>query len=364
MFRKQYDGSQDHDMILRLTAQAERVVHIPKILYFWRSHPQSVAMDVSSKGYAIAAGQNAVRDSLLCMGMDATVESSPAFPTIYRARYALKDTPRVSIVITVRRGASDLKRCIGSIFGVSTYSAFEIVIADGGVQDPALSDYYALLEQHPMIRVFRSGDGNSDAKIKNEAARLATGEYLLFLESDTQVITPAWIEEMLMFAQRADVAAVGAKLYYPNGILHHGGMVLGMGADEIAGTVFHRAPKAADGYMGRLFFAQNYSAVSSACMMMKSDVFWSVNGFDTAFSEAYHDVDLCLRLRKCGQLIVWTPWCEATRYCKKGTDTHPKDAELFRARWQATLAAGDPYYNPNLTLSNSDFRVRSNDENS
>ena len=358
-FRSEYDGSQDHDMILRLTASAKHVVHIPKVLYFWRSHPLSVAMDIDSKGYAIAAGQNAVRDSITRMGLNAVIESSPAFPTIYRARYALEDRPLVSIIITVTGNVKRLKRCVGAILAVSSYRPFEIVIADVADRSFAREAYYEKLLRHPAVHVCRSACNLGASARKNEAAGMAKGEYLLFVEDDTRVMTSDWIEELLSYAQRDDVAAVGGKLYYPNKTLHHGGTVLGFGKDGVAGTVFHRMPRAADGYMGRLFYAQNHTAVSVACMMISTSDFWSVGGFDPTLAHAYYDTDLCLRLGQVGKLTVWTPFCELTRYCgKRINGRHERDAERFRVRWQAQLDRGDPYYNPNLTLNGSGFGVQ------
>ena len=360
-FRSQYDGSQDHDMILRLTEAAQRVVHIPKVLYFWRSHPLSVAMDIESKGYAIAAGQNAVKDSIRRMGMCADVESSPVFPTIYRARYALEKRPPVSIIITVNGSVKQLSRCIGAILAVSTYRPIEIIIADGAEQSRARDAYYQRLSAYEQIRICRNARALSSSARKNEAAGMATGEYLLFVEDDTRVMTPDWIEELLSYAQRAEVAAVGAKLYYPNKTLRHGGTVLGFGKDGVAGTIFHRAPRSADGYMGRLFYAQNYTAVSVACMMISASDFWSVGGFDATLAEAYYDVDLCLRLWKGGKLTVWTPFCELTRArSSEDTKKRRKDATRFRARWQEAIERGDPYYNPNLTCRGAGFGVKKN----
>ncbi len=358
-FCSRYDGSQDHDMILRLTAAAKCVVHIPKILYFWRSHPLSVAMDIDSKGYAISAGQNAVKDSISRMGLSAVVESSPAFPTIYRARYALESRPLVSIVITVNGNVARLSRCIGAILAVTTYRPFEIIIANTDGSTPAIRTYCEKLLSFPFFRVCRSDGALAASARKNEAARMAHGEYLLFVEDDTRLITPDWIEELLSYAQRCDVGAVGGKLYYPDQTLHCSGTVLGFGADKVAGTVFHRMPKSADGYMGRLFYAQNYTAVSASCMMISAADFWSVGGFDTAFETNYYDTDICMRLRRLGKLTVWTPFCELTRYCSKRLRKNQNgDADRFRQRWQEAIDKGDPYYNPNLTCGGSGFDIR------
>lgn len=361
MFRHTYDGSQDHDMILRLTAEAKHIVHIPKILYLWRSHPQSVAMDIGAKTYAIDAGRRAVRDSILRDGDGAEVESSKIFPAIYRIHYALRATPKVSILISNRNGLDALRRCITSILTRTTYPIFEIVIADRGSDDNELLKYYERLCRYPIFRVCRLEKDTTVSESLNRAAAEATGEYLLFLEPDTEVITPAWIEEMMMYAQRDDVAAVGAKLYYPDHLIRHAGLILGMGKDGIAGRAFHIQPKGAIGYMGRLYYSQNLSAVSRECLLVKATAFDGVGGFDKSFA-SYNDVDLCLRLRKAGHLIVWTPYAELFRYVsrkgkKKLSRQHAEEIERFRARWQDVLDAGDPYYNPNFSLEFEDFRL-------
>lgn len=363
-FRSEYDGSQDHDMILRLTSAAEQIVHIPKLLYYWRSHPQSVAMDIDSKGYAIDAGKRAVRDSIRRDGGDARVESSRAFPTIYRIRYDLKDYPKVSILIPNKNHLEDLRRCVESILSKTTYPLFEIVIVDNGSDDPALLEYYETLKQYPIFKLCSLDIPFNYPKLNNRAAEVATGDYFLLLNNDTEVISPAWIEEMLMYAQRDDVAAVGAKLYYPDHTIQHAGIVLKLGKDRVAGHAFYKDPRGAVGYMGRLWYAQNVSAVTAACMLVKASAYREVGGFDESLAVAYNDVDFCLRLREKGYLLVWTPYAELYHYESKsrGADTDPErvarfeaEAELFRTRWKETLELGDPYYNPNLTLDKSDF---------
>ena len=366
-FRKECDGSQDHDMILRLTEAAERVVHIPKILYLWRSHPQSVAMDIASKGYAIAAGRRAVRDSILRGGSDAVVESSRAFPAIYRIRYALESTPKVSILITGHKTVKSLRRCIASIMAQTSYPCFEIVIADHGTRDDAMQAYYDRIAEYPIFR-FCSAEGVSNpAKLASLAVSHATGEYCLFLDANTSVINEGWLEEMLSYAVREDVAAVGAKLYYPDDTISHAGIVIGVGRDRLFDYAFHHVPRNAIGYMGRLFYSQNVSAVSSSCMMIKRSVYLEAGGFDEAFEEKYFDVDLCLRLRRAGYLLVWTPYAELYDYHAKrrGTDdvtqkstARDADVVLLSTRWKETFAAGDPYYNPNFSSEKADFRSR------
>ena len=368
MFRPEYDGSQDHDMILRLTACASKIYHIRKLLYFWRSHPNSVALDINSKRYAVDAGKRAVHDSIVASGYQCVVESSRAFPTIYRIHYELKTMPLVSIIIPNKNHLEDLERCLNSIFYLSTYDSYEIIILENNSTDLAVSAYYESLKQRENVRVIGyQGEFNYSA-INNLGADNANGEYLLLLNNDTEVISPSWIEEMLMYAQREDVGAVGAKLYYPDNTIQHAGIVLGMGADRIAGHSHYRIPKENLGYMGRLCYAQDVSAVTGACLLVKKSKYQEVGGLDPQFAVAYNDIDLCLKLRARGYLNVFTPHAELYHYEsqsrgldseKKNKGRFEKEVRLFKEKWgKSVLEKGDPYFNPNFSLDYSDFKLK------
>ncbi len=368
-FRRAFDGSQDHDMILRLCEKAKKVVHIPKILYFWRSHPLSVAMDINSKTYAIEAGKAAVKESIeRSTGMQATVESSRAFPTIYRVKYDIQETERISIIIPNKDHLADLKTCLDSVFALSTYKNYEVIIIDNGSSDPALFAYYEQLkEEKSNVKILSLDIPFNYPRLNNAAAEAAEGKYLIFLNNDIKIITPAWMEELLMYAQRPDVGAVGAMLYYPNNTVQHAGIILGLGAHRVAGHAFHMCHRSEVGYMGRLCYAQNMSAVTAACMMVKASVFKEVGGFCEEFAVAYNDVDLCLKIREAGHLIVWTPYAEAYHYesrTRGAEDASPQklqrfndEVALFKEKWESVLVKGDPYYNPNFSLDHSDFRM-------
>lgn len=369
-FREAYDGSQDHDFILRATEKAKKIVHIPKVLYCWRSHPDSVAWDIQSKSYAIEAGKRAVSDHITRMGMSAQVESSKASPTVYRIRYALMEYPMVSIIIPNKDHFHEISVCVDSILSSSTYPNFEIIIVDNGSTEQDVLQYYDALKKRKTktrISVLSWPNPFNYSAMNNWGAQFAHGEQLLLLNNDTKVISPNWIEEMLMYAQRKDVGAVGAKLYHADGTIQHAGIVLGLGPDRIAGHVFQRMKHDHVGYMIRLMYAQNYSAVTAACMMIPRRVWEEVGGLDEGFAVAYNDVDLCMRIRKAGYLIVWTPYAELYHYESKsrGIDNTPEkrkrfegEVKRFQERWKKELAAGDPYYNPNLTLDREDFSYK------
>ena len=230
-----------------------------------------------------------------------------------------------------------------------------------------MKEYYRTLKNNPGITVLECPIPFNYAKLNNIAAKKARGNYLIFLNNDIEVITPEWMEELLMYAQRDDVAAVGAMLYYPDDTIQHAGIVLGMGPDRAAGNMFCHQPRKSIGYMGRLCYSQNLSAVTAACMMVEVKKFRKIGGFDESFTVAYNDVDLCLRFRKAGYLIVWTPYAELYHYesqtrgyenSQEKKKRFAEEAQRFRTRWKKELEAGDPYYNPNFSLDREDFSLR------
>ena len=369
-FRPECDGSQDYDLILRLTEQAQKIVHIPKVLYYWRASAQSTAADIGAKPYVMDAAKKALSDHLERVGLEGRVENA-RIPSTYRVRYAIHGKPLVSILIPSCDHAEVLKRCVDSIRARSTWENYEIVIVENNSKEQATFDYYQSLMQYDNVRVVTvtppKGEFNYSF-INNEGAKATRGEYLLLLNNDIEVITPGWIEEMLMFAQRPDVGAVGAMLYYPSNKVQHGGVVLGIGG--VAGHAHKYFPRGDYGYMSRLCIAQNYSACTAACLMVRRSVWDEVHGLDETFKVAFNDVDFCLRVRKAGYLIVWTPFAELYHYESesRGQEDTPEKKKRFngemlrfQARWGDTLKRGDPYYNPNLSLVREDFSLRKED---
>ena len=366
MFRPECDGSQDFDMVLRLTEKAEKIVHIPKILYFWRAHEKSVASDISAKPYVIDAAKKAISDHLERVGLRGEVEDSSVL-SMYRIKYKISGEPLVSVIIPNKDHKDDLKKCIDSIIEKTSYKNYEIIIAENNSETEEIFEYYkelSKIENVKIVTVNTEGKFNY-SRINNEAVKSASGEYLLFLNNDTEIISSDWISEMLMYAMREDVGAVGAKLYYPDDTIQHAG--IGIGLLTLAGHYFRHFPRIHPGYMGRLIYAQNVSAVTAACMMTSRFLFDSLGGFDESFAVAFNDVDLCMRIRKAGYLIVFTPFAELYHYESKsrGLDTAPEnrerfvgEVERFQKRYKDELSATDPYYNPNLTLDYEDFRIK------
>lgn len=363
-FRSAFDGSQDYDMILRLTEVAKHVTHIPEILYYWRAHKASVAESITAKPYVVEAAHRALQEHLERMGLSGVVADG-LIPTTYRIQYQIKETPLVSIVIPNKDYASTLRRCIDSIISLTTYPAYEIIVVENNSTEPETFAYYEELGRHGMIRVLNwEGEFNYSA-INNFAVKTARGDYILLLNNDTEVITPDWLQEMLMFVQRKDVGAAGAMLYYPDDSIQHAGVILGIGG--VAGHAHKGMARGSYGYMSRAAIIQNYSAVTAACMLIRRNVWEEVGGLDESFEVAFNDVDMCMRIRKAGYLIVWTPYAELYHYESKsrGSEDTPEkqkrfegEVRRFQERWRAELEAGDPYYSPNLTLKAEDFTAR------
>lgn len=372
LFRSQFDGSQDHDMILRLTDRAENIVHIPRLMYYWRCHEASVASNIDAKPYAIEAAKGAVADHLRRHGYEHfKITSTRAFETIFKIRYEIIGTPLISIVIANKDHVEDLSRCINSILEKSTYDNYEIVVVENNSTESRTFDYYKQIEANAKITVVtypsKPDEDFNYSRVNNFGVGHTKGEYILLLNNDTEVITVNWMEELLMYAQREDVACVGAKLYYPNKTIQHAGVVLGLGAHRTAGHSHYMQHRENLGYMGRLCYTQDVSAVTGACLLVKKALYERVGGLGEDFAISLNDVDFCLRLRQEGFLNVFTPFAELYHYesASRGSDMighnadrYNSESEYFRTKWKAVLEAGDPYFNPNFSLDRSDFSLR------
>ena len=368
LFRTKFDGSQDHDMILRLTDAAKKVVHVPKALYYWRSHAGSVASGIEAKTYAINAAKGAIAEHLRSHGFDNfEITSTKAFETIFRISYEIIGNPKISIVIANKDHVEDLERCVSSILDRTSYMNYEIIIVENNSETKEIFEYYDSLKKYANIKVVKfEGEFNYSA-VNNLGVKHAEGDYILLLNNDTQVISVNWIEELLMFAQRNDVGAVGAKLYYGDKTVQHAGVVLQMGAHRTAGHVHCRQGRDSIGYMGKLCYAQNVSAVTAACLLVSKEKYDEVGGLDENFRVALNDVDFCLKLREKGYLNIFTPYSELYHYesISRGSDLEgpnmerlDKEAEDFKAKWKGILDKGDPYYNPNFSLDANDYSLK------
>ncbi|MCD8106287.1 MAG: glycosyltransferase family 2 protein [Lachnospiraceae bacterium] len=369
LLRKQCDGAQDHDFLLRCIEQTDRVGHIPKVLYHWRAYSGSTAGNQDSKQYAIDAGKLAVSEHYVRLGYQADVEYTGIF-ILYKMMLRLKENPLVTILIPNKDMRETLDQCIRSIFEKTDYPNYEILIVENNSEEADTFAYYETMQQeHENFRVVTYKGAFNYSAINNLGVRHARGEYVLFLNNDTEVISPFWIREMLGFCQREDTAAVGAKLCYPDDQVQHAGVVIGLG--NFAGHVLSSSPRHADGYFGRLRAIQDISAVTAACMLVKRQVFEEIGGFDEDFVVSLNDVDLCLRMREKGYLIVMDPNVELYHYESKsrGYENTPEKQERFkqeilrfRERWKELLDRGDPYYSPNLTIMDGNCGIRQKNE--
>jgi glycosyltransferase involved in cell wall biosynthesis len=363
-FREGYDGSQDYDLVLRITELTDRINHIPKILYHWRTVPESAARSSAAKPYANIAAKKALKEALDRRKLRGDVIDGPE-KGFYRVKAKVTGYPKVSIIITSKDNSSVLKKCIDSIVSKTTYQNYEIVIMDNQSREARTFEYYKILESNPKNRVLRYDDRFNSSIINNYAVSQVDSRYVIFLDNDTEIISPQWIEAMLEHAQRKDVGAVGALLYYPNDTVQHAGIVLGMGG--LAGYPHRGLRKASLGYFGRLRIIQNLSAVNASCLMTKREIFEQIGGFDENYSCVLNDIDFCLKIRERGYLIVYTPYAELYHHesLNRGYEDIPekqptlkKEIEYFHRKWKEVLAKGDPYYNPNLTLKRGDFSIR------
>ncbi|MQA30638.1 MAG: glycosyltransferase [Luteitalea sp.] len=357
-FRKGMEGSQDYDLLLRATELTRRIEHIAKPLYSWGQAPTSVAANPRAKPYAHEAGRRALEDTLKRRGIAGEVLDGCGAPFRYRVKRTIVGRPSVSIVVPTRDNWRLLERCVRSLEARTAYRPFEILIVDNDSRDP---ETLAYLERVPH-RVVRFREPFNFARMNNRAAAAAAGsEHLVFLNDDTEVIGAEWLEAMLEHSQRSEVGAVGARLLFPNRTIQHAGVVVGIQGK--AGHAFWGFPVDHPGYYDFARVIRNFSAVTGACLMIRRAVFEELEGFDEAFDISYNDVDLCLRLRQRGYLVVYTPYALLYHHqsASRGVYDPEKDRryeELLRERWRHVFEQGDPYYNPHLTLSGFDFSLR------
>lgn len=364
-FRSAYDGAQDHDFILRCCELAGKICHVDKVLYHWRCHMDSTAANPESKLYAFEAGCRAVESHYKRAGIPARVENARYFG-MYRTVYEWQEEPLVSIIIPNKDHAADLAKCVDSILGKSDYRNFEIVVVENNSVEQETFDYYGKLKaQHENVRVVFYEGGFNYSKINNFGVGESKGDYLLLLNNDTEMIGEGCIRELLGYCMRPDVGAVGAKLVYEDETIQHAGVVIGIGGT--AGHTFIGKSRYDAGYFGRILCAQDYSAVTAACMMTKRSVFHEVGGLTEELAVAFNDVDYCLKVRETGKLVVYNPYAELFHYESKsrGYEDSPEKVERFNSetetlllRWKGIMESGDPYYNRNLTLNDSDFSLR------
>ena len=363
-FRKEFDGAQDYDFIFRCTENAGEVLHVPEILYHWRTHKASTADNPASKMYAFEAGKRAIEAHLKRTGTKGEVSHTQDLG-FYRVKYPVQGKPLVSVIIPNKDEKETLQTCLEMLEKNTGYQNFEIIIVENNSTTDEIFRYYKELSGNRRIHLLRWGKEFNYSAINNFAAAHAKGEYLLFLNNDVKSINPDWLEEMLGVCQRPEVGGVGAKLIYPDNTIQHAGCVIGMGG--IAGHMFVDMPADRTGYLHKASLLQDMSAVTAACLLMKKEVFEQAGGFTEELAVAFNDVDLCLKVRKNGYLIVYDPYAKLYHMESKtrgAEDSKEKvrrfqtEIEYMRCHWIDILKNGDPCYNKNLSLTKWNYSLK------
>ena len=346
--------------------KAAKIVHIPKVLYHWRCHQGSTASNPESKMYAFEAGSRAVMAHYERVGIPAESVEKGVDYGIYHTHFKIQGEPLVSVIIPNKDHSQDLDTCIRSLMERSTYQNLEFIVVENNSTSPETFAYYKKLQEaHSNVKVVTWKEGFNYSAINNFGASFASGEYLLLLNNDTELLEPDSIKEMLGFCQREDVGIVGARLLYADDTIQHAGVVVGFGG--IAGHTFIGLHKAENSYFHRAMCAQDYSAVTAACLMTKKSVFETVGGLSTELAVAFNDIDYCMKVRALGKLVVYAPYACLYHYESKsrGLEDTPekvarfnREVAMFHKKWPEILEQGDPYYNPNLTLRKSNFALR------
>ncbi len=363
--RSECDGSQDHDLFLRLIERCGGAAHVPQVLYYWRVHAGSTSGGADAKPYVAAAAKKALADHLERTGRSGTVEEG-LFPSTYRVRWAIEGAPKVSILIPNKDHTEDLEKCLHSIWAKTAWENYEVIVIENNSTEPETFAYYQKAKRrYEGLRVVNyPGKGFNFSAINNFGRKYASGEYLLLLNNDVEVCNGDWLTELLRQCAHPGGAAVcGAMLYYPDDTLQHAGVVTGLGG--YAGHSHKYKKRGGSGYLFRAATVQNFSAVTGACLLVRTSVFDQVGGLDEKFAVAFNDVDLCLRVRDAGWRIAWTPYAELIHYESKsrgGDEKDPAKAARFASEQQRLYdihgkanILDDPYYNPNLTRDREDF---------
>ena len=361
-FRVGYEGSQDHDLALRFieNIQDDQIIHIPRVLYFWRAHAESTASSADAKSYAQVAGEKAINEHFERIGVAAKASSGRGG---YRISYDLPEAlPLVSLIIPTRDAFSLVKQCIESIIKKTSYKNYEIILVDNNSTDPISLEYFKSLGSLDNVRVIRDERDFNYSALNNNAVKFARGEIIGLINNDIEVINPDWLNEMVSIALQPGVGAVGAKLLYPNNTIQHGGVILGLGG--VAEHSHKNFPRASDGYFGRAGIISSFSAVTGACLLVRKTIFNQVGGLNEQdLAIAFNDVDFCLRVRELGYRNVWTPYAELYHHesATRGTEDTPEKQQRFQnevkymmQKWAHILQA-DPAYSPNLTLESPKF---------
>ena len=360
------EGAQDHDLVLRVLDSGEGpIVHLPQVLYHWRSFPGGGSLSQRSRPGIDAARIRLAAEHLGRAGAPAGLEADARGRLVVR-RPLPAPPPEITAIIPTRDHPGLLEACVTGLLEQTDYPALRLCIVDNGSRSERALKLLERLERMDRVGVMRIDAPFNFSSLNNTAARAASSPLLAFVNDDILVVEPDWLKAMAALAVRPDVGAVGAKLFYPDGRIQHAGIVLGLGPHRVAGHEFRGAPGESPGPQGRLMVTREVSAVTAACMVVERSRFLAVGGFDeTGLPVAFNDVDLCLKLSARGWRTLWTPQARlmhlesASRGSDKdaaAADRLGREAELMRERWGERLTA-DPWYNPNLTLTDESFAL-------
>lgn len=366
-FRDKYNGAQDFDIIIRASELTKNIIHIPKVLYHWRVHPNSTAMISDSKPYAYEAGIKVIEDHLERQGLKAKVTHGGDIQGVYQVEYEVENTPKVSILIPNKDSIHFLKKCINSILKLTTYSNYEIVVIENNSAEDKTFKYYEEIKKRENIKIITYPEkGFNYSKIINYGVENCDGEFVVQLNSDTELLTPNWLEKFIGFAQREDVGAVGARLYYEDKSIQHAG--IGIGICDLAANLLTNTPYKCHAYFGRECTTRNVSGVTGACLFSRKSIYEEVGYMEEEkFAVALNDVDFCLKIREKGYLIVYNPYIEFMHFESKtrGYEDTPekkerfdKECERFRTKWRKVLDKGDPYSNMNFDKNTAQFNIK------
>ncbi len=388
MLRSAFDGAQDFDFILRATEQAQKIVHIPKILYHWRMHRNSTAHHIDSKPYACEVGRQAVEEHLKRINKKGKVALGQDVPGIYKIDFEIEGTPKVSILIPNKDNIALLKTCVDSILKLTTYENYEVLIIENNSEKRETFDYYKTLSQNEKIKILyypsyvgmsydKQDDFNKEisqntdkpefnySAIINFGVKQADGDFILQLNNDTKLLTPHWLEILIGYAQNPEIGAVGARLYYKDKTIQHAGIAYGLSG--IAANLLVNLPYGKHAYFGREAATCNVSAVTGACLFTRKEIYEEVGFMDEKnFKIALNDVDFCLKILEKGYRIVYNPYVELIHYesktrgyeySKKQEARFQEECHKFQEIWKETLSVSDPYYNPNFRRDTCHFDI-------
>lgn len=366
-FRKEYNGAQDFDLVLRASELTDKIVHISKVLYHWRVHNGSTAKVADAKPYAYEAGKKAAQDHITRMGRKGTADHGGDIPGVYEIEYEVEGKPKVNILIPNKDGIKFLKKCVNSILEKTTYDNYEIDIIENNSEEEETFKYYEELQKNSKIKILTyPEEGFNYSKIINYGVKNVDGKFVMQLNNDTELITGNWLEKFIGYAQRKDVGAVGARLYYADHSIQHAGIAYGIGG--LAANLMPGVPYGSHGYFGRECLTQNLSAVTGACLFARREIYEEVGYMEEElFKVAFNDVDFCLKIREKGYLIVYNPYIELWHYESKTRgyeNTKEKQARFenecnnFKTKWKDLLSKPDPYFNINFSRNTALYNIR------